>query len=129
MQNMPIDNVGTRRVYLHSPRSDFAETQWLSEVNYLGRSLRPSPRHLTLAGCGCGTKYLVRIKRAGWMRLLPLVRLYECLQCNARILRRTLPYRTRYGAAYLAPAPLRPVNQRLHAVAQLTSALVREVRP
>jgi len=128
IQKLVIE-ASTRRLFLHSPRSDFAETQWLSEANYLGRSLRSSPRRLRLLGCGCGTKYLVRAKRAGWMRLLPLTRLYKCLQCGSRVLRRTLPFRHRYGAAYLSPAPLRPVNQRLHAVAQLTSALMRDVRP
>jgi hypothetical protein len=126
--NISID-LGPRQIFLHSPRRDFAETQWMSEADYLGRSLRSRSRPLTFFGCGCGTKYLVRIRRAHWMRLLPLMRHYKCLRCESRILRRGLPYRTPYGAAYLSPAPLRPINQRLHEVAQLTSVLVRAVRP
>lgn len=92
-------------IYLHSPSSDFAETQRLSEWAYLGRHLR-AEQPLRLVGCGCADARLVRIGRSRWMRLVPTFRLYRCLACGAKVLRTRFRQRGVYGAVYLPPAPL-----------------------
>ena len=92
-------------VYLHSPASDFAETQRLSEWAYLGRHLR-AEQPLRLFGCACADAKLVRIGRSRWMRLVAAFRLYRCLACGARVFRSRFRQRGVYGAVYLRPSPL-----------------------
>lgn len=92
------------RTYLHSRRSDFADTQRLPEAAYLGRLLRPAA--LAWLGCGCAQPRLLRIPRAAWMRLLPCFRLYQCLACGLRVLRTRTRQRGVYSAVYL-PASTR----------------------
>jgi hypothetical protein len=91
-----------RRIYLHSPQADFAETQRLPQLAYLGRRVRPSS--LRLCSCGCDAPLMVRITRAFWMRLLPFFRHYLCRRCGDRVFRWKLHQRSTYSAVYL-PAP------------------------
>jgi hypothetical protein len=111
-------DVGTARVnmstiFLHSPLRDFAETQRMTESAYLGRFNRAG--ELRFFGCGCGLQKLSRIPRDLWMRLFPLLRLYGCRCCGARVLRARMRHRgTAYGPVYL-PARSLPVNAARHA--------------
>jgi hypothetical protein len=36
--------------------------------------------------CGCGIRYLVRMDRTFWMRLVPGHRHYYCVHCKAHLL-------------------------------------------
>jgi hypothetical protein len=92
-------------IYLHSPSSDFAETQRLSEWAYLGRHPR-AEQPLRLVGCGCADAKLVRIGRSPWMRFVLCFRLYRCIACGAKVFRTRFRQRGVYGAVYLPPAPL-----------------------
>jgi hypothetical protein len=94
--------MSTRSIYLHSSRSDFAETQRMPEAAYLGRLLDLG--QLKVLGCGCGAAKLVRIGRSPWMRLLPYFRLYRCFSCGCRVLRARTRQRIFYGAARMLPA-------------------------
>jgi hypothetical protein len=86
------------RVFIHSWHGDFAKTQWVSEMDYLGRAVSgPSPPlQLFRCGCGCGTGYLRRIRRPLWMRWIPGFRLYRCLRCRAPVARLRLRQRRLY---------------------------------
>jgi hypothetical protein len=88
-------------IYLHSPYSDFADTQRLAEVAYLGRQPGPRPPGLCIFTCGCPKDGLVRMARDPWMRLLPFCRLYRCKQCLRRVLRVRTKQRGVYSAVYL----------------------------
>jgi hypothetical protein len=88
------------RIHLHSLHSDFADTERLPASRYLGRRL-DGAAPLAVFGCGCGRRPLVRMPRARWMRLLPLLRLYLCLSCGARVLRPRLRQRVPYGAMFV----------------------------
>jgi hypothetical protein len=99
-------------IYLHSSTRDFAATQPLDEAAYLGRSLKRGAR-LSLMGCGCSSRWLVRIRRAAWMRLVPGFRYYSCLCCGAMIFRPRLRNRLGYGAVYIRPSPLPASRERL----------------
>ena len=84
------------RVFIHSWHGDFARTQWVSEMDYLGRAVTtPAPAlKFFQCGCGCGTAHLKRIRRPLWMRLIPCFRLYRCMRCRAEVMRpRTRPRR------------------------------------
>lgn len=93
------------QVYLHSVSREFADTMLQSESAYLGRSLRQEGA-LRFLGCGCGSRGLVRIRRARWMQMLPGFRHYRCLDCGARVLRLRLRNRLGYGALYIGQLPL-----------------------
>jgi DNA-directed RNA polymerase subunit RPC12/RpoP len=95
------------QVYLHSASREFADTEVQPAGRYLGRSLRAAGV-LKLIACGCGSRGLVRIRRAAWMRVFPAFRQYRCLACGARIFRPRLRDRLGYGALYVEPAPLPP---------------------
>ena len=86
-------------IHLHSLHSDFADTERMPVSRYLGRRLGGPP--FALFGCGCGRRPLVRMPRAAWMRLLPLLRLYLCASCGARVLRARLRQRVPYGAMFI----------------------------
>lgn len=94
-----------RAVYLHSPRSDFAETQRMPVSSYLGRKLQPGNLRLFSCGSGCGKLELTRITRRPWMRLLPYFRLYVCLACGMRVLRTRIRQRPVYTGPVYLPAP------------------------
>jgi hypothetical protein len=102
----------TRPVYVHSAARDFAETQRMPEAAYLGRL--PDGAKLALFGCGCGKARLTRISRTPWMRVLPLFRLYRCLDCGAKVFRVRVRQRIVYGAVYLPPPPIRPARANQH---------------
>jgi hypothetical protein len=54
------------------------------------------------------------------MRVLPLLRLYVCLECRRRVLRPRMQARSGYGAVYLPARPLRTRDQHLlHLLARL----------
>ncbi len=89
------------RFHLHAPDSGFADTQPLSDAAHARRNT------LKFFHCDCSAAPLVRIVRPAWMRLLPLFRLYRCLDCGARVLRVRRPTQTVYGARYLPARPLR----------------------
>ena len=91
----------TNTVYVHSTRSDFAETQILSEAAYLGHKVCPAT--LKFLSCGCGAPRLMRIARSSWMRFLPGFRHYRCLACGKRVFRARTRQRGLYGAVYLEP--------------------------
>jgi len=67
----------------------FAETCRLTEAAYLGRPHRSTK----LFRCGCSGCRLWRKRRKPWMRLLPLLKLYECEKCGTRILAGNIPMR------------------------------------
>lgn len=104
------------QVYLHSRRSDFAQTEQLSPREYLARPLQAGLEGpLCWGRCRCARPQLVRLRRAWWMRWLPvpLLRLYGCRSCGQQVLRlRTRP-RSGYGAVYLPAPPLRANPERL----------------
>ncbi len=65
-------------------------------------------------GVCCEAPDLVRIPRAGWMRLAPALRLWGCIHCGRQLLGRTDPSGAALHAAVPLPvAPLRPEVQRL----------------
>ena len=82
------------RVFSHSWHGDFAKTQWVSEMDYLGRAVSAPEPALKLFRCGCGTAHLQRIRRPLWMRLLLHFRLYRCLRCRAGVIRPRMRQRT-----------------------------------
>lgn len=92
-------------IFLHSAQSDFADTQRVPELAYLGRRLRRSS--LQLCRCGCERPALVRIARSFWMRAIPFFRHYLCRSCGDRILRLKTGQHGVYCAAVYLPA--RPV--------------------
>jgi hypothetical protein len=103
------------QVFLHSARSDFADTEVLPARKGPGASQGPC-----WFGCGCGAERLVRVPRAGWMRVLPLMRLYVCLECRRRVLRPRMRARSGYGSVYL---PARPLHARNHHMLHLLARL------
>ena len=38
-----------------------------------------------LERCGCGPSFVVRVKRAWWMRIIPRRRLYYCGRCDTKM--------------------------------------------
>lgn len=80
----------------------------LPEAAYLGRHVPRETGAVSLFRCGCCAPRLVRIPRAMWMRLLPLLRLYWCLDCGRRVLRTKTRQRFAYGSLYLPARRLRP---------------------
>ena len=90
----------------------FADTQVLFK-----RGREPGLRSLA---CGCEQPHLMRVRREGWMRFVPLLRLYACLDCGARVLHFRAPPNNAYGAVYLPARPLRaPAGRVLHFLAKL----------
>lgn len=75
---------------------------------------------LRLLACACEQPHLMRVHRTGWMRLVPLLRLYTCLDCASRVLHFRAPRNNAYGAVYLPAKPLRaPAGRILHFLAKL----------
>lgn len=87
------------RVFLHSWHGDFARTQIVSEMDYLGRAVTHQRAALRLFACGCERRHLMRVHRNPWMRLFVGLRLYKCLRCGARVLRLPAGPRRYYPAA------------------------------
>ena len=75
------------RTFVHSWHADFAPTQLLPESTYLGRAIYRRASPLRLLSCRCEYPGFARLRRAPWMRLMPLLRLYYCRKCHARVLR------------------------------------------
>ena len=91
----------------------FADTQVLAR----GRVRQPRPR---LLACTCSQPHLMRVHREGWMRFVPLLRLYACLDCAARVLHFRAPSNNASSAVYLPAPPLRaPAGRILHFLAKL----------
>jgi len=114
------------KVYLHSARGDFADTETLP-----GRHAVPHEPGAPLRwfSCGCGEDHLVRLHRARWMRLLPLLRLYLCAACRRHVLHLRIARRSGYGAVYLPAPPLRAQPQgMLKLLAQLPPLAPRPQR-
>lgn len=105
--------MGTK-IYLHSLRADFADTQVLSRGEYLGRALQ-DPRSFPIRwlSCGCKEPRLVRMRRSFWTRLVPLMRLYACLSCRGRVLRRRSRPQLLHGTVCIVAPPLRSDGVRL----------------
>lgn len=51
---------------------------------------------LSFFRCECAKPSFKRVRRAGWMRLLPLLRLYRCLACGRDVLRTRVGLRDVY---------------------------------
>lgn len=98
--------------YLHSITRDFAATRPLVDAVYLGRS-QNEPGTSGFIGCRCSARWLVRIRRTVWMRLVPGFQYYSCLCCGAKIFRPRLRNRLGYGAVYIPPSPLPAARERL----------------
>jgi hypothetical protein len=103
------------KVYLHSVGSEFAPTESLAEAAYLGRTAGEHTP-LRFMQCGCSKRALLRVSRSPWMRLLPYLRQYVCMECGARVLRLRTRQRYPYGAVYLPASPLRCESEKLGAV-------------
>lgn len=104
----------TGRVYVHSASSDFADTDRLPPHEYLGRAQACPAREG--GRCGCEAPAFVRVRRAGWMRLVPSLRVYRCASCGERVLRLRATQRSGYGPVYLPARPVNPELQRLLAL-------------
>ena len=83
----------------------FAPTQVLPGAAAERRLAAAAP--LSLFDCGCGKVHLLRICRHGWMRVLPVFRLYSCRACGRRVLRPRMRARAVYGGVYLPAAPVK----------------------
>lgn len=55
-----------------------------------------APRRVLLLACGCRAPHYARVHRSFWMRLLPLLRLYQCVHCGAKVLRTRVGNRPSY---------------------------------
>lgn len=80
--------------------TEFVDTEQDLPLARRGRADTGAPV-LRLFGCGCGRNHLQRIRRSAWMRLLPLLRLYQCLLCGRCVLRPRMRQRPGYSAAFL----------------------------
>jgi hypothetical protein len=84
-------------------RGGLIDTPWHAEGAYLGQSGHGTK----LFRCGCCGPRLWRKRRALWMRLLPLLKLYECERCGVRVLACRIA-RRRVQPVYLPSAALTP---------------------
>lgn len=78
----------------------FAPTKML-DTDYPGRK----NAGLRLFRCSCAADRFTRRRRSLWMRFLPLLRLYQCVRCGAKVLRPRLHTRSAYPASvhYMSP--------------------------
>lgn len=106
------------RIYLHSARTDFAQTQRMPAFEYLGRHLDHREQPFGWFACGCGKVHLVRVPRSRLMRLMPMFRLYMCRKCGQQVFRPRMRQRPFYGSACLPAAPLPPDAHRIAAHAR-----------
>jgi hypothetical protein len=84
--------------YVVAAKHDFQATRLMRFSELPGASQKSD--RFVFASCGCRVPRLSRAHRSLWMRLLPVLRLYKCGVCCAKVLRTPLANVNSYPVSY-----------------------------